>query len=150
MKNNLNKIYASTKVCEDNAKTNCLALEPEISKIFTESRDYNKLLHFWESWHDLTGNKMRDIYTETVKLENKKARENNFHDLSELWIEDFEDKNFESDIDQLYSDILPFYKNLHAYVRRVLFKTYGKNYPSTHKKSMIPGETRFLIYLVLI
>ena len=45
---------------------------------------------------------MREIYKETVKLENKKAEENNFRDLSELWIEDFEDKNFESDMEKLY------------------------------------------------
>ena len=35
---------------------------------------------------------------------------------------------------------MPFYKNLHAYVRRILFNTYGKNYPSTHVKSMIPAH----------
>ena len=104
LRNNLNKIYASTKICDDEfgKKIDCLSLEPEITKIFTENRDYQKLLHFWKSWHDLTGNKMREIYTQTVKLENKKAKENDFHDLSELWIEDFEDKNFESSIDQLY------------------------------------------------
>ena len=104
LKNSLNKIYASAKVCNDQfgKKIDCLSLEPELTKLFAESRDYNKLLHFWKRWHDETGNKMREIYKETVKLENKKAKENNFRDLSELWIEDFEDKNFESDMEKLY------------------------------------------------
>ena len=83
---------------------------------------------------------MRNIYTQTVQLENKKAHENGYKDLSELWIEDFEDKNFEATMDQLYLDILPFYKNLHAYVRRILFKTYGQNYPPTLSKGSIPAH----------
>ena len=83
---------------------------------------------------------MRKIYTETVKLENKKAQENGYKDLSDLWIEDFEDKHFEENMDQLYLEVLPFYKNLHAYVRRILFKTYGQHYPSTISKSSIPAH----------
>ena len=51
MKNNLNKIYATTKVCEKPPKSQtCLSLEPEISEIFLHSRDYGRLLHFWEGW----------------------------------------------------------------------------------------------------
>ena len=35
---------------------------------------------------------------------------------------------------------MPFYKNLHAHVRRTLFNKYGENYPLNHSKAMIPAH----------
>ena len=40
---------------------------------------------------------------------------------------DFEDDAIESTIDVLYDDILPLYKELHAYVRRKLINQYPEN-----------------------
>ena len=128
--------YGTTKVCDSN-NTKCLSLEPEIKNIFKNSRDYNELFYYWKGWHDLTGNRMKDLYLQTVELNNKKSRENGFRDLSENWIEDFEDPNFEQNYDSLFFQVKPFYEQLHAYVRRKLKSFYGKHYPSTHDDSLI-------------
>jgi peptidyl-dipeptidase A len=77
---------------------------------------------------------------EFYKLQNKKAREMGYKDLSEVWIEDFEDPNFEENYDDLYAQIKPLYEQLHAYVRRKLKTFYGKHYPSTHNDSLIPAH----------
>ena len=137
MLNKLTSIYAKTKVCQNNT---CLALEPELNKLFSSSRDYNELLHYWKSWHDLSGNNMKQIYAETIELLNKRARENGHKDLSGKWLEEFEDNEFERKFDNLYNEIKPFYQQLHAYVRRKLRENYGKHYPSTHNNSLIPAH----------
>ena len=38
---------------------------------------------------------MRNLYKESVVMNNKKAKENGCTDLSSLWLEDFEDPKFE-------------------------------------------------------
>ena len=140
IENSLNSIYASAKVCESKSVTECLSLEPEITELIANSRDYNRLLNLWKGWHDVTGNNMKILYKEAVALNNKKAKENGFKDLSVLWLEDFEDAKFEKKLDKLFNEIKPLYQQLHAYVRRKLKNVYGKNYPSTHNQSLIPAH----------
>ncbi|CAF0741030.1 unnamed protein product [Brachionus calyciflorus] len=135
----LRLIYSKAKVC-DNSTNECLALEPEITEIMTNSRDYDKLLWVWKGWHDATGPKMRDIYTRTVEIRNKAARENGYKDLSEKWMEDFEDDNFEKNYDDLFEQIRPLYEQLHAYVRRKLKNVYGSKYPPTLNPKLIPAH----------
>ena len=106
----------------------------------TNSRDYDRILWAWKGWHDATGPKMRKAYTEVVTIQNKGAKYSNYKDLSERWIEDFEDPNFEKDIDSLLKDILPLYQQVHAYARRVLFEKYGKKYPKNFDDKYIPAH----------
>ena len=86
----------------------------------------------------MTSAKLKDVYIEFYKLQNKKVREMGYKDVSENWIEDFEDPNFEKNYDDLYEQIKPLYEQLHAYVRRRLKSFYGKHYPPTHNNSLIP------------
>jgi peptidyl-dipeptidase A len=140
IENSLNSIYASAKVCENKSDTECFSLEPEITELMANSRDYNRLLNLWKGWHDVTGNNMKSLYKEAVAFNNKKAKENGYKDLSVLWLEDFEDDKFEKKLDKLFNQIKPLYEQLHAYVRRKLKNVYGKNYPSTHNQSLIPAH----------
>lgn len=134
----LESIYAKAKVCEDGI--NCLTLDPELSNLLKDSRDYEILLWAWKGWHDQTGPKMRHIYARTVQLNNKAAKENGYKDLSEQWMEDFEDDEFEVKYDELFFRIKPLYEQLHAYVRRKLRQVYGSNYPSNHNPKLIPAH----------
>lgn len=43
-----------------------------------------------------------------------------------MWIDDFEMDDFEEQIHHLYLQILPLYKQLHAYVRRRLSSNYNQ------------------------
>jgi peptidyl-dipeptidase A len=135
--NKLNSIYASAKVCEDGQ---CMSLEPEISKLMKNSRDYDVLLRAWKGWHEQSGGKMREIFKKTVDIQNKAAVENGYKDLSEYWIADFEDEHFESNMDKLFEQIKPFYQQLHAYVRRKLNNFYGDKYPANHNPKLIPAH----------
>ncbi|CAF0919446.1 unnamed protein product [Brachionus calyciflorus] len=61
------------------------------------------------------GPNVKNSYTKTIKLKNKAAKENGYKDLSQAWIEKYEDKNFEKNYDKLYETIRPLYDQLHAY-----------------------------------
>ena len=118
----------------------CLSLDPDITAVMTNSRDYDELLRVWKGWHDATGPKMRKLFAETVVINNKGARDNGYADLSKLWLEDFEDEAFEKNYDDLFKQIQPLYEQLHKYVRNKLEKVYGSKYPADHDKSLIPAH----------
>jgi peptidyl-dipeptidase A len=144
LSNKLSAIYAKAKVCDVNLKTEsgkeCLSLEPELTSLLSNSRDYDTLLLAWEGWHNAAGNPMRNIYTEIVQLQNKGARDNGYSDLSEYWLEDFEQDDFEKTEDKLWSEVKPFYQELHAYVRRKLEQVYSNNYKSDHNPKLIQAH----------
>lgn len=139
MSNNLQEIYANAKVCETNS-SKCLSLEPDLQEIIKNSRDYDRLLWAWKGWHEMSGSKMRQTFAEVVKIKNKNAKENNYKDLSDNWLEEFEDDKFEPKYDQLFSQLSPLYEQLHAYVRRKLSKTYGSKYSPDHNSKHIPAH----------
>ncbi|CAF0781835.1 unnamed protein product, partial [Brachionus calyciflorus] len=134
----MESIYGKAKICRN--ETNCLQIEPGINDLFRKSRDYDELLWAWENWHDVMGPNVKNKFTKTVKLKNKAAKENGYKDLSEAWIEEYEDKNFEKNYDELYEKIRPLYEQLHAYVRRKLKAFYGYKYPKTHNPKLIPAH----------
>lgn len=153
----LESIYAKAKVCrnnftamaessneqesdEDDKLEECFNLDPGITDIMANSRDYDELLWAWKGWHDASGKKMRSTFTETVQIQNKAARENNYTDLSEYWIADFEDAHFEKNAEALFRKIQPLYQQVHAYVREKLKNFYGINYPAWHNEELIPAH----------
>lgn len=105
-----------------------------------ESRNYDDLLWAWKGWRDATGPKMRETFSLLVDIRNKAAKENGYKDLSEKWIEDFEDENFEKNYDSLYKQIQPLYEQLHIYVRRKLKQKYGSKYPKNLNPSLISAH----------
>ena len=127
----------------------CLSLEPELTKIFTESRDYDELLYAWKSWHDVTGPKMRHPFAQTVSINNKAAKENGYKDLSENWLEDYEDKDFENKMDKLFEQIQPLYLELHKYVKRKLDEKYGANYRPNHDENLIQAHLLGCIFKII-
>ncbi|OXA37372.1 Angiotensin-converting enzyme [Folsomia candida] len=60
-----------------------------------------------------------------VELKNKLAVHNGYADYGDRLRQKYEDPEFESDVDNLYTEMRPLYLHLHAYVRRKLFDTYG-------------------------
>ena len=83
---------------------------------------------------------MRTTYEKAISIRNKASRENGYKDLSEYWIEDFEDPNFEKNFDDLMEEIMPIYQQLHKYVRRKLDSVYEKKYPKNHNSKLIPAH----------
>ncbi len=60
-----------------------------------------------------------------VELKNKLARVNGYADYGDELRQKYETPTFESDIRNLYDEMKPLYLELHAYIRRKLYETYG-------------------------
>ena len=119
----LQSTYGSGKYCR--AEEQCENLE-ELSATIEKSRDPKKLLQAWEGWRTVSV-KMKEDYTKTVELGNQGARELGFKDLSDLWKSkyDMSADEFEGSIDKIWSQVKPFYEQLHCYVRGQLNSKYG-------------------------
>ncbi|TSK14531.1 Angiotensin-converting enzyme [Bagarius yarrelli] len=115
--------YSVAKVCEDDG--NCLPLDPDLNKIMAESRDYDRLLFAWQGWRNASGRKLRQSYKRYVELANMAARSNGHADNGAFWRSLYETPTFEQDLEALWKELQPLYLNLHAYVRRALYKKYG-------------------------
>ncbi|KAH9498639.1 hypothetical protein Btru_007067 [Bulinus truncatus] len=121
----MQSIYGKAKVCLKSDQ--CLSLEPELTQLMAESRDYDELLAAWKGWRDVTGPKMKKKYTEYTDLYNEAIRLSCFKDGGEYWRSWYDSATFQEDIAQLYSQIQPLYEQLHAYVRRKLKGIYPKD-----------------------
>ncbi|XP_059145136.1 angiotensin-converting enzyme-like [Physella acuta] len=125
LQSEMSTLYNTAKVCLQTTKDGCLDMEPGITRLMAESRDYEKLLAVWSGWHDATGRQMKDMYVQYVDLMNDAVRQAGFKDASDHWRSWYESPTFEEDVAQLMSQVLPLYEQLHAYVRRHLKQLYG-------------------------
>lgn len=125
----MSSIYAGATVCKygekPSEKCTKFTLDPEISDRMAESRDYEELKYYWKSWHDNSGKKMREDYKSYIQLLNNAALANGFSDAGKWWQSRFEDKNFEQNIDNLWSQVKPLYDDLHTYTKYKLLEIYG-------------------------
>ncbi|EEB18604.1 Angiotensin-converting enzyme precursor, putative [Pediculus humanus corporis] len=135
----MQSVYGKAKVCNYHNRTDCsLQLEPELTEIFTESRDPNELKYYWEQWRNAAGKPVRDLYKQYVALSNEAAVLNNFTDTSEFWLKDYEADDFKDQVEVLWEQVKPLYLQLHAYVRRRLREQYGEEHVS--KRGPIPAH----------
>ncbi|CAL1542879.1 unnamed protein product [Lymnaea stagnalis] len=125
LKSTMQAIYSKATVCL--TKDKCLELEPDLTNLLANSRDYNELLLAWKLWRDETGAKMKDFYVEYVDLLNEALRLAGIRDAKESWLSGYETPTFEEDVAQLFDVVRPLYEQLHAYVRRHLRAKYGKD-----------------------
>ncbi|KAG2456512.1 ACE2 enzyme, partial [Polypterus senegalus] len=127
----MSKIYSTGKVCRGES---CLTLEPGLEDIMANSTDYDERLEVWEGWRREVGKKMRPLYEEYVVLKNEASKLNGYKDYGDYWRGDYETEGdspygytrdqLREDVGKIYKEILPLYKQLHAYVRAKLSKAY--------------------------
>jgi len=103
----------------------CLQLEPGLTEIMADSTDPALRLWVWGEWRREVGRKIKPLYIRYVELKNQKARLNGFIDLGDEWRSKYETPDLEGDVMALYSQLEPLYRQLHAYIRRKLWKVYG-------------------------
>nr|XP_015217378.1 PREDICTED: angiotensin-converting enzyme isoform X1 [Lepisosteus oculatus] len=128
--------YSVATVCQEGRR--CLPLDPDLTEIMAKSRDYKELLFAWQGWRDASGKKIRQDYKTYVELSNKAARLNGHPDNGAYWRSLYETPTFEQDLERLYQEMQPLYLNLHAYVRKALYKKYGSEY--VNLKGPIPAH----------
>ena len=98
----------------------------ELSKVMAKSRDYDELLEAWAGWRTISPS-MKSNYSDLVNLGNEGARSLGFGDLGELWRSryDMPADDFSAQVDRLWSQVEPLYKDLHCHVRAKLVEMYG-------------------------
>ncbi|KAJ8284556.1 hypothetical protein COCON_G00034060 [Conger conger] len=120
---NMETNYSVAEACRANGS--CHPLDPDLNQIMAQSRDYDEQLFAWESWRNASGRILRDDYKKYVQLANKAARLNGHADNGAFWRSLYETPTFEQDLENIWKELEPLYLDLHAYVRRALYKTYG-------------------------
>ncbi|XP_054851332.1 angiotensin-converting enzyme [Eublepharis macularius] len=128
--------YSVAKVCK--GENGCKALDPDLTDIMAESRDYDELRNTWKDWRDVSGKKIRDQYKRYVILSNKAARLNGHADNGAFWRSLYETPTLEADLESIWQQLQPLYLNVHAYVRRALYKRYGAEH--INLKGPIPAH----------
>uniref|UniRef100_A0A8D3D0Q6 Angiotensin-converting enzyme n=1 Tax=Scophthalmus maximus TaxID=52904 RepID=A0A8D3D0Q6_SCOMX len=144
----MSTIYSTATVCLMDDPLNCQTLEPGLEHVMFNSRNYSERLHVWEGWRREVGKRMRPLYEDYVDLKNEAAKLNGFEDYGAYWRYNYE--TIEDDIrykytrDQLmddvrsvYKEIMPLYKELHAYVRARLMEVYPGH---IHSQGPLPAH----------
>ncbi|XP_068833594.1 angiotensin-converting enzyme-like protein Ace3 [Capricornis sumatraensis] len=115
--------YSMAQVCLNEGP--CLPLEPDLEEVMATSRDQKELLWAWQGWRDAVGRQLRVTFERYVQLSNKAAKLNGYQDMGALWRSTYESDSLQEDLEQLFQELQPLYLNLHAYVRRALYRFYG-------------------------
>ncbi|GAV03331.1 hypothetical protein RvY_13773-2 [Ramazzottius varieornatus] len=141
--NSMTNIFSTAKICFDpemevaeleQMKADCpadklMALDPGLTKFFRNNTwDSAKRRYVWREWRTATG-VMRTNYTRYVELKNKAARLTGYADQGELWRSGYTEDSLnvtdaviQKDLNDLWLQIQPLYRELHAYVRRKLIE----------------------------
>ncbi|MDQ1473433.1 MAG: peptidyl-dipeptidase [Bryobacterales bacterium] len=130
--------YGKGKYCPDEDPSKCLGID-DLEVRMSKSRDPQELSRLWAGWHKV-GPPMRDRYARFVDLSNQGARELGFRDTGVLWRStyDMTPQEFSSEVERLWVQVEPLYKEIHAYVRTKLAAKYGG--AANRKDGMIPAH----------
>jgi peptidyl-dipeptidase A len=123
----MEKIYNTATICPF-GDTECetrWTLDPEMEARLATSTDYDELQYVWKEWRDNSGKKMREHYKKYVRLSNKAAVANGYHDYGEMWRDSYEDDKFDENIERMWNEVKELYDELHTYVLKKLKKIYG-------------------------
>ena len=134
----LDAAYGKGRYCPDSNPDNCLGID-EVGVKMANSRDPQELAALWTGWHAI-GKPMRTDYARLAELSNQGARELGFADTGSLWRSqyDMSPDEFAAEIDRLWTQVEPLYRELHTYVRRKLIEKYG---PAARRPDgMIPAH----------
>jgi peptidyl-dipeptidase A len=122
----LDGMYGKGKYCPPGKSgEDCLGIE-QIGVLMAKSRDPKELEQLWTGWHQISP-PMRDKYARLVELSNQGAREFGFKDTGDLWRSgyDMTPAEFSAELERVWTQLDPLYKELHAYVRFKLIQKYG-------------------------
>ncbi|MCB9072759.1 MAG: M2 family metallopeptidase [Bdellovibrionaceae bacterium] len=122
LKAELESAYGSGKYCKNNKCRDLQTLE----NVLAESRKPEELKDAWEGWKSISI-PMKPKYQKVVEYANVGAKELGYKHLADFWKSkyDMSETAFEKELDRLWSDVKPFYEQLHCYVRTQLNKKYG-------------------------
>ncbi len=118
----LDSTYSTGKFMHNGKQIDLL----EASRIIGESRDPAELQAVWEGWHSISP-PMKDDYARMVAIANEGAVELGFPSLDQMWLSgyDMPPAEMEAEVERLWTQVQPLYKELHCYARTRLNAKYG-------------------------
>ena len=130
--------YGKGKYCPGGPQETCYGID-DLDVQMAKLRDPKQLAEAWEGWHKV-GAPMRDRYARFVDLSNQGARELGFADTGVLWRSgyDMTPDQFSADLERLWKQVEPLYRELHAFTRRKLIAKYGA--AAERADGMIPAH----------
>jgi peptidyl-dipeptidase A len=134
----LDAAYGRGKYCPDENAGHCLGID-EIGVKMAQSRDPRELAALWTGWQAV-GAPMRGNYARLAELSNRGAHELGFADTGALWRSQYDmtPDQFQAEIERLWTQVEPLYRELHTYVRRKLIEKYGD--AARRPDGMIPAH----------
>ena len=98
----------------------------QASELLATTRDPAEARALYEGWRTISP-VMADDYARMVEIANEGATELGFADTGAMWRSgyDMDPDAFAAETDRLWSQVQPFYENLHCYVRSRLNERYG-------------------------
>lgn len=125
--NSMQRIYSTAVIVDEEHEMKRYRMNPELTQLMTTSRDYDERQWAWTEWHDVVGQQIRPLFIDLVVRMNEAATDNGYKDIGEAWqMSDFDSTDVEESMDRLYQQILPLYRQLHAYVRRRIVDYYNR------------------------
>ena len=136
LKTELESLYGSGQYCK--TKETCQSLG-DLEKVIAKSRKPKKLLDAWKGWRTISV-PMKSKYKRSVELGNQGARELGYENMADLWRSSYDmpPKDFEQELDRLWTEVKPLYEQLHCFVRGKLNKKYGSSV--VNLRSSIPAH----------
>jgi peptidyl-dipeptidase A len=130
--------YGKGKYCPGGDKEPCFGID-DLDERLAKSRDPKDAAAMWIGWHKI-GAPMRDRYARFVDLSNQGARELGFADTGALWRSSYDmtPEQYSAELERVWTEVAPLYKELHTYVRRKLIQKYGA--VAERKDGMIPAD----------
>uniref|UniRef100_A0A7N9B187 Angiotensin-converting enzyme n=1 Tax=Mastacembelus armatus TaxID=205130 RepID=A0A7N9B187_9TELE len=120
---NMETKYSVAEVCRENGT--CHPLDPG------KTMEYKPFLMFYSKNIDKMNNANMIVVIPGAVC-------TGHSDNGAFWRSLYETPTFEEDLEMLWTELEPLYKNLHAYVRRALYNKYGSNY--INLKGPIPAH----------
>lgn len=122
LKAELESMYGSGKYCKNKDCKDLQVLEGILAK----SKNPKELQEAWEGWKNIS-TPMKTKYQKVVEYANIGAKELGYKHLADFWKNkyDMPEAAFEKDLDRLWSEVKPFYEQLHCYARTKLNQKYG-------------------------
>jgi peptidyl-dipeptidase A len=98
----------------------------QLSEIIAKSRDPKKLQQAWEGWHTISTG-MKADYVRMVEIGTAGAKELGFTDIADMWLANYDmpSADMEKNVERLWGQVEPLYKDLHCYARGRLNAKYG-------------------------
>ncbi len=117
--------YGAGRYCPERLQGQCLDLD-QLSAILATSRNWDELLDAWTGWRTISA-PMRDEYARFVQLANEGAKEIGADDVGEIWRSryDMPPEQLAAEVERLWNQVRPLYRDLHGYTRGRLVKQYG-------------------------